>query len=123
MKFENPCLFKKIGIELVGEFFFNVDLQIKNRPYLQRIFESLISISVDHKVLRFSYTCEVPHLNVVGITGFGTNDKKLVHIEVFDDFVCVKNKPNQFTGNMQMKLRILENQDEALITVSNFWLS
>lgn len=119
IRFEAPEFYVRLNIKPTGTYMFNEELQIQNRPTLKRVYEILTTMKNEENsdVTKFLYTCEVPYLNIVGITGFKTNHHKAVFVEVLDDFVCVKNKEHHPIGPMQMKLRILDRFDEAVIKV------
>lgn len=86
------------------------------RPLLRRVHDALQNVSVKLD-LKFRYTHEIPHLNLLGLTGFRKNVYKTVYVEVLDDFVRVKNTEGVF-GLMRVKLRVLEKREEVLLVVS-----
>lgn len=69
-------------------------------------------------VNKFEVSYEVPYLEICGIVGYTKKVYKTVNIEVLDDYVSLKNRNNVPNGPMQLKLRILRELDNALITVS-----
>lgn len=78
---------------------------------------NLKQIAVDHDINKFELNCQIPGLNIVGITGFKKNIYKAVHIELLDEYTTMKNVEDMPTGFMQLKLRLLDKLDEALIVV------
>lgn len=82
--------------------------------------DNLTEIRRKHDINKFELNCQIPGLNIVGITGYKKNIYKVVHIEVLDEYTTLKNVENMPTGLMQLKLRLLEKQNEALIVVSTY---
>lgn len=120
MYFENRPLFNKYGIKPPNEWNFNQKLQLNKRPILKRVLENLKGVGDKFDISKFQVTAEVPFLNVIGITGYRKNVYKAVYIEVIDNYVSAKNKTDHLSGNMQLKLRILNGLEEALLVVIVF---
>lgn len=85
------------------------------RPLLRRVHDALQNLSVKFE-LKFRYSHEIPHLNLIGVTGFRKNIYKSIYVEVLDDYVRLKNADGVY-GPMRVKLRVLEGRDEALLLV------
>ncbi|KAK9872463.1 hypothetical protein WA026_017932 [Henosepilachna vigintioctopunctata] len=113
---EDLPLFKKINIRPHGENSFYLPQHLKDRPCLENILRSLkyIGIKMD---MKFEVGYQIPYMNILGITGYTKNIIKVVNIEVLDHFTTLKNTDNRPTGLMQMKLRILDGFEEALIVI------
>lgn len=94
-------------------------MQINKRPLLQRVYDSLKVMAKSHSINRFEMGCQIPHLNIVGITGYKRKIYKTVHVEVLDETTSVKNEENLPHGLMDLKLRILDKMEEGLIVVSD----
>lgn len=111
---EDPDLFRRLHLKTVPSDFVNYELQMKSRPLLQKIYDTLnSSASID----RVELATQVPHLNIVGLTIF-KNDQKAVNIELLDSYCCVKNQECHPNGYMQLKLRILDEDTIPVITVT-----
>lgn len=96
---------------------YDMSFQIKKRPMLQEILKNLKTIATKHDINKFDLNCQIPGLNIIGITGYSNTIHKVVHIELLDQYTTMKNTDNEPTGLMQLKLRLLEKFDEALIVV------
>lgn len=99
---------------------YNMDVQLAKRPTLRKIIDNLTTIGLEHDMDKFEVGCQIPGINIIGVTGFQKKIYKSVHIEVLDEYTCLKNSDNVPSGLMQLKLRILEKSDEGLIVVSSF---
>lgn len=116
--FEDRNLYKKINIPLqTCTEYNNADLQISKRPILQKVFDNLKSIPTKFEINNYALGCQVSHLNIVGITGYQRKIYKTVHIEILDDYTCMKNTDGIPSGLMQLKLRIMDQFDEGIIVV------
>lgn len=117
MYFENKPLFKELNIKPDASNKLDKELQMKRRPVLKRVLDNLKAVLHKTELNKFEANYQVPHLNILGITGYKKNIYKAVHIEVLDDYVCVKNEECRERGLMQLKLRILDGFEEAVILV------
>lgn len=117
--FENRKLYKEINIPLETNVYINTDLQLEKRPLLQKVFENLKSIPTKFEVNKYELDCQVPNLNIIGITGYRKKIYKAVYIEILDDYTCMKNTDSVPSGLMALKLRIMERFDEGIILVCN----
>lgn len=115
--FENRPIFRDLNIKLRGNPNFNKQEQISSRPLLKRVMDCLKVIMPKTDLSKFEYTSQIPYIDIVGITGFKKNIYKTVHIEVLDETICLKNTEFRPSGIAQMKLRILDGFEEALIVV------
>ncbi|GJQ80833.1 hypothetical protein Trydic_g9419 [Trypoxylus dichotomus] len=100
--FENKKLFREFNVKAQRCQFQNTEQQLEE-PQMA--------------VNKFEISYEIPHLPICGITGYSKKVYKTVFVEVLDDYVCVKNYNNMPSGPMQLKLRILREMDNALITI------
>lgn len=116
--YEDKELYKKYSLSPFQDNY-NISFQIRKRPLLNKIMCNLKQIAKKHDVNKFELNCQIPGLNIVGITGYKNNIYKVVHIEVLDEYTTLKNVESMPTGLMQLKLRLLEKFDEALIVVGN----
>lgn len=117
--FENRPIFRELNIKLRGLSNFDKEQQIRSRPVLRRVMDCLKVIVSKSDLSKFEYTSQIPYVDIVGITGFRKNIYKTVHVEVLDDTICLKNTECRPSGLAQMKLRILDGFEEALIVVSS----
>lgn len=116
--FENQPLFKELGIRIKGGPTLNKEEQLNSRPTLKRVYDNLKVILPKTELNKFDITSQVPHLDILGITGFKRNIYKAVHVEVLDDVTSLKNSESLPSGIMKMKLRILDGSEEGLVVVS-----
>lgn len=114
--YEDRELFQNLNLHPFRDTY-NMDAQIKKRPLLTDVLETLKKIAQKHDLNKFELNCQIPGLNIIGITGYKKTIYKAVHIELLDEFTTLKNTNNVPTGFMQLKLRLLEKCDEALIVV------
>lgn len=117
--YEEPHLFQELKIqpEKMARNY-NMDVQLAKRPTLRKIIDNLTTIGLEHDIDKFEVGCQIPGINIIGVTGFQKKIYKSVHIEVLDEYTCLKNSDNVPSGLMQLKIRILEKCDEGLIVVS-----
>ncbi|KAL3287453.1 hypothetical protein HHI36_001924 [Cryptolaemus montrouzieri] len=113
---EDRQLYKKIGIIPQGSNDFVLSQHLKNRPCLQEVVRSLETIGPKMNI-KFKVGYQIPYMNILGIIGYEKNMYKSVNIEVLDHFTTLKNTDSQPSGLMQMKLRILDGSEEALIVI------
>ncbi|XP_017781425.1 PREDICTED: uncharacterized protein LOC108566167 [Nicrophorus vespilloides] len=118
MQLENLSLFKELQLKPQSFQYYNIKKQLSYRPNLERVYGILKELSDSVELNKFEYECQIPHVQIVGITGYKKNIYKSVFIEVFDDYVCVKNKIDYASGLMQLKLRLLDKMDQGLIIIS-----
>ncbi|KAI4466960.1 fast leu-rich domain-containing [Holotrichia oblita] len=119
--FENRKLFRQLNIKANRSQNFNTDHQLDQRPNFRKVLNALRQLTRDEPempVNKFEVSYEVPYLEICGIVGYTKKVYKTVYIEVLDDYVSLKNRNNVPSGPMQLKLRILREMDNALITVS-----
>lgn len=116
--FEDPELFHDLKIRPERVNNYHMNFQLKKRPVLQKIRDNLKNVAIENSIDKFDLGCQVPYINIVGITGFQKKIYKAVNIEVLDEYTCLKNTANTPTGLMQLKLRILEKCEEGLVVVS-----
>ncbi|KAF5300865.1 hypothetical protein FQR65_LT09027 [Abscondita terminalis] len=114
IEYEDKNLFKDLNLEYSLVTNFNFNQQIKSRPLLEKLLSAVQSTSTELDKFEINY--QILHLNILGITGYKRGNKA-VNIELLDTYTCVKNKENHPNGWMQLKLRILEEFEEPLITV------
>ncbi|XP_018570999.1 uncharacterized protein LOC108910774 [Anoplophora glabripennis] len=115
--FEDRKLYKEINIPLHTNVYQNIDQQLEKRPLLLKVFENLKSIPSKFEVNKYTLECQVPNLNIIGITGYRKKIYKAVHIEILDDYTCMKNTDSLPSGLMSLKLRIMEQFDEGIIAI------
>ncbi|XP_050294483.1 uncharacterized protein LOC126734789 [Anthonomus grandis grandis] len=116
--YEDPNLFQKLKIPLEAtSHVYNQDYQLAKRPVLRKVIQSLKSTFPQNKLDTFQINCQVPYLNIVGITGYQKKIYKTVNIEILDEYTTLKNSDNVPSGLMQLKMRILDKCDEALIVI------
>ncbi|KAK4884184.1 hypothetical protein RN001_000455 [Aquatica leii] len=115
IEYEENQLFQDLHLKYSSLTNFNSNQQIKSRPMLEKLLSIVQSTSTD--IEKFEINYQVLHLNILGISGY-KHGKKAVNIELLDGHTCVKNKKNYPNGWMQLKLRILEEQEEPLITIN-----
>lgn len=116
--YEDKKLYRKLSIRPFQDNY-NMNFQLQKRPLLSKIMNILKPISKKYDISRFEMNCQVPGLNIIGITGYRKQIYKVVNIEILDEYTVLKNTQNMPTGLMQLKLRLLEKLDEALIVVSS----
>ncbi|CAH1164719.1 unnamed protein product [Phaedon cochleariae] len=92
--------------------------QLEKRPLFQRIVKIVQRLSMGHEINRFEMGCQIPGLNILGITGFKKKIYKVVHIEVLDEYTTMKNTEGVPSGLMQLKMRFLDASDEGVIVIS-----
>lgn len=122
--YEEPNLFQELKIQpekLARSY--NMDVQLAKRPTLRKIIDNLPTIGLEHDIDKFEVGCQIPGINIIGVTGFQKKIYKSVHIEVLDEYTCLRNSENVPSGLMQLKMRILEKCHEGLIVVSLFLYS
>lgn len=90
---------------------------MEKRPALQRVFDNLKVIPPKFEINKYALGCQVPHLNIVGITGYRKKIYKAVHFEILDNYTCLRNTDATPSGLMQLKLRIMEQFDEGIVVV------
>lgn len=117
--FEDKEFYKKLSVRPIYDTY-NLNFQLNKRPLLDKIMNNLKKIAEKHDLNKFELNCQIPGLNIIGITGYKKNIYKVVNIEVLDEYTTMKNVENMPTGLMQLKLRLLERLDEALIVVSSY---
>lgn len=117
--FEDKDFYKKLNLPL-SKCNYNTQLQMTQRPLLGKLMNNLKEMGSKLDISKFELNCQIPGLNIIGITGYKKNIYKAVHIEILDEYTTLKNTENKPTGLMQLKLRLLEQQDEALIVVSMY---
>lgn len=110
----------------------NTERHLATRPTLKRIYRVLSTLE-EMVGLKFNYSYEIPHLNLMGVTGYErTGTYKRVYVEVVDESVRLKNRDvgeddlgdgvnlnDVVNGFMSAKLRVLDKRDEALLVVSS----
>ncbi|XP_030766286.1 uncharacterized protein LOC115890246 isoform X2 [Sitophilus oryzae] len=96
---------------------YDMNIQLQKRPLLNEIMANLKLISLENHIDKYQSQCQVPYINIIGITGYHKKVYKSINIEILDDYTCLKNTDSLPTGLMELKLRILEKCDEALITI------
>ncbi|VEN60225.1 unnamed protein product, partial [Callosobruchus maculatus] len=114
--FEDRPLFQKLNIHPQFEDY-ETKFQLEKRPLLSKVMKSLEAASCNNDITKFEMSCQIPGLNVLGITGYKKNIYKAVNIEVLDEYTTLKNSEDKPTGLMQLKLRILNGAEEGLIVV------
>lgn len=120
MFYEEKKLLREIGTYPKTNVDYNMTTQFEKRPLLQKVTTNLKDISRTHELNKFEVDCQVPGINIIGITGYKKNIYKSIYIEVLDDYTTLKNTKSLPTGLMQLKLRLLEHSNEAVILVSYF---
>lgn len=99
---------------------YNMENQLQKRPFLTTVITSVNDnkdISLKTEIEKFEMSCQIPGIHIIGITGYKNNSKSGIHIEVLDEYTTLKNTEYMPTGLMQLKLRLLEQLDEGLITM------
>nr|CAH7744276.1 unnamed protein product [Callosobruchus chinensis] len=114
--FEDRPLFQKLNIHPQSEDY-ETKFQLEKRPLLSKVLKNLEGASCNNDITKFEMGCQIPGLNVLGITGYKKNIYKAVNIEVLDEYTTLKNSEDKPTGLMQLKLRILNGAEEGLIVV------
>ncbi|XP_066143122.1 uncharacterized protein [Euwallacea fornicatus] len=116
---EDPELFHQINLhpQQTLSSAYHQNIQLAKRPILQTIVDNLKSIAVRNGIDKYEVGCQVPFINIIGITGFQKKIYKTVNIEVLDEYTCLKNTENVPSGLMKLKLRILDGCDQGLIVV------
>ena len=117
--FENKAIFKTLCRKLEMPQVTNLETHLCHRPCLKRVHNALKSLTPFVDVDKYELNFQVPHLNVCGITGYKKKIYKHVHVEIFDEYVCLKNTEFALVGLMKLKMRILDGLDEAVVTVSD----
>lgn len=131
--FEDKSLYKELNLKPLPHRTLSITNQLKQRPFVQRVFDNLKRLTTQTNLNRFEVTCEVPHLNLIGITGYRKKIYKAVYVEILDEYTCVKdiNNNNNINesmvaeeeessipnGLMALKLRILDGLSEGVIVV------
>lgn len=101
---------------------YNINKQLQKRSILKDIINHFSVIAKEFDMDKCNLQCQIPSINIIGITGFQKNIYRSVNIEVLDDYTCLKNTDRVPTGLMALKLRLLDKCDEALIIVSTFYV-
>lgn len=116
---ESPELYSQINEKPLGptSSTYEIKQQIKNRTSLQRVLNVLKSCSSYSDLNRFELTCEIPYLNIVGITGFKKKIYKCLYIEILDKFTTLRNDSNSLNGLMALKMRLLNIMDGRVLKV------
>ncbi|CAH2002482.1 unnamed protein product [Acanthoscelides obtectus] len=114
--FEDRPLFQKLNIHPQCEDY-EQKFQMEKRPLLTKVMKNLESASCSNEITKFELGCQIPGLNILGITGYKKNIYKAVNIEVLDEYTVLKNTEDKPTGPMQLKLRLLNGAEEGLIVI------
>ncbi|XP_076267630.1 uncharacterized protein LOC143200801 isoform X1 [Rhynchophorus ferrugineus] len=135
IKATNPISQRSLNLLLICMYYEDIDMynklktrpnlshkyhhnkQLQRRPVLRDINNHFSAISKEFDIDKCDLHCQIPFINIIGITGFRKNIYKLVNIEVLDDYTCLKNTDRVPTGLMDLKLRLLDKCDEALIVI------
>ncbi|RZC42600.1 uncharacterized protein BDFB_005045, partial [Asbolus verrucosus] len=114
----DPDLLKKLPIKptYIPNTVFS-EYQLRKRPLIQQLLNTLNILMPKLNLNRFELTQEIPHLNIVGITGYRNKSEKAVYIEVLDDYTRIKNVEEDVpVGLMALKLRLLDRSEEGFLT-------
>lgn len=118
---EDPELAKKLPVKapLKRDHDYSNVFQLRKRGQLQRVLNNLDRIKRDLNISKFELSYEVPHTNIVGITGFRSGGTKAVFIEVLDDYTRIRNVDSDVpVGLMSLKLRLLDHSEEGVLVVN-----
>ncbi|XP_044263246.1 uncharacterized protein LOC123010424 [Tribolium madens] len=118
---EDPELSKKLPIKAPTErkHDYTSFFQLRKRPLFERLLRNLDKIKKDLNISKFELSYAVPHMNIVGITGYRSGGTKAVHIEVLDQYTQIRNLEYDVpVGLMAMKLRLLDQFEEGVLVVS-----
>lgn len=138
IQLEDATFYKELNVRPLMNPKHNSQSQLATRPTLKRI-KTILSTLEERFDVKFKFSYELPHLNVLGITGYKRDTYKTVFVEVIDDTVQLKNvvvddqlcmndivkstNGVAVNGFMRVKLRLLDKMDEALLVVSKERLS
>ncbi|CAG9861814.1 unnamed protein product [Phyllotreta striolata] len=117
--YEDKTLLKESGVYPKFNSDYDMMNQLKKRPALKKVMDNLAVISKRHDLNKFQMNCQIPGLNIIGITGYKKKIYKTAYLEILDEYTTLKNTDNSPTGPMQLKLRLLERMDEAVILIDS----
>ncbi|EFA06997.2 hypothetical protein TcasGA2_TC009964 [Tribolium castaneum] len=118
---EDPALAKTLPIKpsMVRENDYSSVFQLRKRPLFERLLKNLDKIKKDLNISKFELSYEIPHINIVGITGYRSGGTKAVYIEVLDGYTQIRNVEFDVpVGLMALKLRLLDQFEEGVLVVS-----
>lgn len=118
IQLESPKFYQQLNVKPLMNPKHNDQRQLAKRPTLRRVYKALNQLTNEKFNVKFKLTYEVPHLNLLGITGYLKGTYKVVFVEVLDDSVMLRNR-NSPNGLMKSKLRALAKMDEALLKVDS----
>lgn len=95
----------------------NKNGQMRNRPYLKTLHASLCQIGMKKNIHKFEFTSPIPHLNIIGLTGYNSENNAVIYVELIDDITQVKNTEYTPHGLMNLKLRLLKKFKKPILTV------
>ncbi|XP_050500123.1 uncharacterized protein LOC126880354 isoform X1 [Diabrotica virgifera virgifera] len=117
ISYENKELLKDLSIPPAVQLDYDMKYQLEKRPELQRICSDLQTSIGNSELNKFELSCQVPGVNIIGITGYKNNTHSSVFLEVLDEYTRLKNTESMPTGLMELKLRLLNQLDEAVVLV------
>ncbi|KAL1513784.1 hypothetical protein ABEB36_003148 [Hypothenemus hampei] len=115
--YEDPQLYQRLNLHPEENSKYDMKFQLNKRPILKKIVGNLKSIAIKNDIDKYKVDCQVPFINIIGITGYQKKIYKTVNIEVLDDYTCLKNTDRVPTGLMQLKLRLLDRTNEGLVVI------
>nr|XP_023022506.1 uncharacterized protein LOC111510793 [Leptinotarsa decemlineata] len=118
MFYEDRGMFREFNIQPESDMPYDQSRQLRKRPVLQRIFDNTKHIKFRTAINRYEMSCQIPGLNILGITAYNKSIYKVLHMEVMDEYTRLKNVKEIIpSGLMELKLRLLEKQNEGILLI------
>lgn len=118
LQLEKPQFFNSLRLWRDPQEVYNIMGQVHKRPYLAVVFDCMKNIKNTLGITKIEFSCQIPHLSIVGIRCYTEETCKL-HIECVDDETCVKNTEYSPNGSMKLKLRLLRTFKQPILRVFN----
>ncbi|XP_065172760.1 uncharacterized protein [Atheta coriaria] len=118
MQVEDMQLYKRFGVK-ADVFKSDTKQELEKRPNLMKIYNVLKLFMSDLDVNRLEFEYQVPHFNVLGITGYRKNVYKAFVVEVLDESNRVKNVDEKMSGRLQVKTRLMYKMDLTVVLLNS----